>query len=69
VVNAPVSQVFNFWRNFENFPRFMENIESIQSTGEDLSHWKVEGAARHNRRMGRQNDQRAGKQEIAWQST
>ena len=23
LVNAPISQVFSFWKNFENFPRFM----------------------------------------------
>ncbi len=43
IVNAPVSQVFAFWKNFENFPRFMENIESIQTIGPDLTHWKAKG--------------------------
>ena len=26
-VNAPAQQVYQFWRNFENFPRFMEHVE------------------------------------------
>ena len=43
VVNAPVSEVFAFWKNFENFPRFMHNIESIQVVGPDLTHWKMKG--------------------------
>ncbi len=43
VVKAPVEQVFTFWKNFENFPRFMENIESIHVTGQDLTHWKSRG--------------------------
>ena len=43
VVNAPVSQVFNYWKNFENFPRFMENIESIQSIGPDETRWTAKG--------------------------
>ena len=43
LVNAPVQKVYDFWRNFENFPRFMENIESISMTGPDESHWKMKG--------------------------
>ena len=43
IVNAPVSTVFSFWKNFENFPRFMENIESIEVTGPELTHWKMKG--------------------------
>lgn len=43
VVRAPISTVFNYWKNFENFPRFMENIESIRTIGPDLTHWKSKG--------------------------
>jgi uncharacterized membrane protein len=43
IVNAPISQVFSFWKNFENFPRFMENIESVQVIGPELTHWKMKG--------------------------
>jgi len=42
-VNAPISQVFTFWKNFENFPRFMKSIESISVIGPDLTRWKVKG--------------------------
>jgi len=43
VVNAPVEKVFAYWKNFENFPRFMNNIESVQITGNNTSHWKSKG--------------------------
>jgi uncharacterized membrane protein len=43
VVNKPISEVFAFWKNFENFPRFMENIESIQVIGPEMTHWKMKG--------------------------
>jgi uncharacterized membrane protein len=43
VVNAPVHKVFAYWKNFENFPRFMDNIESVQITGPNTSHWKSKG--------------------------
>jgi uncharacterized membrane protein len=42
-VQAPLQDVYNSWSNFENFPRFMENIEEVRMTGQDTSHWKVKG--------------------------
>lgn len=43
-VAAPVDEVYRFWRDFENFPRFMENVEQVQVLGDGkLSHWKLKG--------------------------
>jgi uncharacterized membrane protein len=42
-VQAPLQDVYNYWSDFENFPRFMENIEEVRMTGQDTSHWKVKG--------------------------
>lgn len=44
-IQAPVEQVYDLWSNFENFPRFMENIESIRDLGDGRSHWVVKGPA------------------------
>jgi uncharacterized membrane protein len=44
-VDAPIDKVYQLWRNFENFPRFMDNVESVRlldSSGR-RSHWKVKG--------------------------
>lgn len=43
IVNAPIDKVFAYWKNFENFPKFMENIESISVIGPELTHWKMKG--------------------------
>ena len=45
IVGASVGEVYNVWRQFENFPRFMNNIKEVtKQDGEGrLSHWKVEG--------------------------
>ena len=42
-VGAPVQDVFAYWSNFENFPQFMENIEEVRMTGQDMSHWRIKG--------------------------
>jgi uncharacterized membrane protein len=44
-VNAPAETVYQFWRNFENFPRFMENVKEVRlldPSGKE-SHWVIEG--------------------------
>jgi uncharacterized membrane protein len=42
-VEAPVEEVFAFWSNYQNFPRFMSNVRQIQETGNNRSHWVVAG--------------------------
>jgi uncharacterized membrane protein len=39
VVNAPAEEVYSFWRDLENLPRFMRYLESVEVTGEGRSHW------------------------------
>jgi uncharacterized membrane protein len=43
VVQAPVDTVYRAWHNFENFPRFMENIEEVRTVSGKRSHWKARG--------------------------
>jgi uncharacterized membrane protein len=40
-VNAPIERVYEMWTDFENFPRFMEHVDSVVKTGEDTYHWKA----------------------------
>lgn len=44
-IAAPVEEVYRFWSNYENFPRFMKNVLEVKPTGDGRSHWVVEGAA------------------------
>ena len=39
---APIDEVYQFWRNFENFPLFMNHVKEI-SVQDEISNWKVEG--------------------------
>src|SRR5437762_7682709 len=43
IVAAPVDTVYQVWHNFENFPRFMDNIEEVRVVGGNRSHWKAKG--------------------------
>jgi len=44
-INRPVEEVYQFWHNFENLPRFMQHLESVQTTGSKQSHWKAKAPA------------------------
>jgi len=43
-VGRPVAEVYGFWRNFENLPRFMTHLESVRTEG-NRSHWVALGPA------------------------
>jgi uncharacterized membrane protein len=42
-VNKPVADVYRFWRQVENHPRFMTHLEAAVSTSEKRSHWMARG--------------------------
>lgn len=42
-VNRPIGEVFRFWRNFENLPRFMRHLESVSQREAGVSHWVAKG--------------------------
>ncbi|NLT68736.1 MAG: polyketide cyclase [Acidobacteria bacterium] len=44
-INAPPEQVFSFWSNLENLPRFMSHVKKIEDRGNGMSHWTISGAA------------------------
>ncbi|HWM95111.1 MAG TPA: SRPBCC family protein [Thermoanaerobaculia bacterium] len=44
-VEAPIEDVFGYWAEFENFPRFMANVLEVERTGSNCWHWMVRGPA------------------------
>lgn len=44
-VNRPREEIYQAWRDFRNLPRFMENLESVEPTGENRSHWVAKAPA------------------------
>lgn len=45
-INAPLEEVFSYFQGFENFPRFMSHIKSVQRIGDNRWRWTVEGPAK-----------------------
>jgi len=44
-IARPRHELFAFWREFQNLPTFMENIEAIEFTGADRAVWTVRAPA------------------------
>jgi uncharacterized membrane protein len=44
-VSAPVEEVFAFWTDYQNFPRFMSKVREVQPVAEGRSRWLVAGPA------------------------
>lgn len=44
-INQPVAEVFRFWRDFENLPRFMKHLQEVSAREAGISHWVAKGPA------------------------
>jgi uncharacterized membrane protein len=42
-INCSPRESYQFWRNFENLPRFMRNLESVRVTDNRHSEWNARG--------------------------
>ena len=46
-IARPPEEIFRFWRNLENLPEFMKNVESVRVHDDLRSHWVVKGPGGH----------------------
>jgi uncharacterized membrane protein len=44
-INRPREEVYEFWRDLGNLPRFMQHLQSVTPTGAQRSHWIAKGPA------------------------
>ena len=40
-IQRPPEACYRFWRNFENFPKFMSNVESVQLVDATRTRWRM----------------------------
>jgi len=45
IINRPISELYRFWRNLENLPRFMTHLESVERITDTLSRWRAKAPA------------------------
>ena len=42
-INKSREELYKFWRNLENLPRFMDHLESVRVMDNKVSHWVAKG--------------------------
>ena len=42
-VDKPQEELYRFWRNLENLPKFMKNLHSVTEIDNKHSHWVAKG--------------------------
>lgn len=60
--------IYQFWRNFENLPQFMQHLESVSVQDQQRSHWVANGPAGSMLEWDAEITQDQPNQSIAWQS-
>jgi uncharacterized membrane protein len=67
-VNRPVEEVYNFWHDFRNLPRFMPYLESVEVTGDGRSHWVAKAPLGRTIEWDAETTRDEPNREIAWRS-
>jgi len=67
-VEAPVAQVYAYWRDFSNFPAFMPDVQEVTVPGPTTSHWKVSGPLGKSVEWDAEIVEDLPNQRIAWRS-
>jgi uncharacterized membrane protein len=67
-VNAEPDDVYRFWRDFENLPRFMQHLDSVQKIDDHRSRWCAVGPAGTRVEWEAEVVREEPGREIAWQS-
>ena len=67
-VNVPVNTAYNQWTQFEDFPKFMEGVESVTQLDDAHLHWVAEIAGKKHEWDAEISEQRPDER-VAWRST
>jgi uncharacterized membrane protein len=67
-VNVPVSTAYNQWTQFEEFPKFMEGVKSVEQLDDTHLHWVAEVSG-ETREWQAEIAEQVPDQRIAWRAT
>ena len=67
-INKPREELYQFWREFQNLPRFMRHLKSVRFIGERRSHWVAKGPAGSEVEWDAEITEERNNEYIAWRS-
>jgi uncharacterized membrane protein len=68
LINRPVEEIYRFWRDFDNLPRVMEHLESVEVTDDKRSRWTAKGPGGKRIRWEAEITEDRPNELIAWRS-
>ena len=68
IVKGELGDIYDLWANFENFPKFMKPVQSVEKTGDGISHWVVEGPFEQKLEWDAETTTLEQNKRIAWKS-
>ena len=67
-VNVPMETAYNQWTQFEEFPRFMEGVESVKQIDDKTLEWNA-NIAGNDETWTAEIDEQVPNERVAWRST
>lgn len=67
-INRPVSEIYSFWRQLENLPRFMRHVKSVTRRDGLHSHWVVETLGGQTAEWDAETIEQRDNEMISWRS-
>lgn len=67
-IDKPREELYRFWRNLENLPRFMQHLESVKEIDNKHSHWVAKGPAGHSVQWRAEIINEAENERIGWRT-
>ena len=67
-INKSIEEVYQFWKQYDNFPKFMRHLESVEVLGEGRSRWRAKAPAGMTVEWEARTLQDQENEWIAWQS-
>jgi uncharacterized membrane protein len=67
-INKPREELYRFWRNLENLPRFMAHLESVKEIDNKHSHWVAKAPAGRSVQWKAEIVNEAENERIGWRS-
>jgi uncharacterized membrane protein len=68
-VGRPVNEVYEYWKDFTNFPRFMQHLESVEMLGDGRSRWRATGPGGTRAEWTSEIVEDRTNEALAWQTT
>ncbi len=68
-INKPADELYRYWHDFTNLPRFMHHLEAVKELGGGRSHWRAKAPLGQSVEWDAQIINDVENELIAWQST